>query len=100
MNYSDYLHLPELLDLQRPRSEPPEHDESLFIVIHQVFELWFKLLLHEIEKVCRDFSGNDLYGAIATLHRGRTILNTLVDQLDILETITPMSFASFRKRLE
>src|SRR4051794_5621570 len=100
MNYSEYLHLPELLALQQPRSRPPEHDEHLFIVIHQVFELWFKLLLHELEKVCRDFSGNDLYGAIATIHRGRTILKTLVGQLDILETMTPMSFASFRDRLE
>jgi tryptophan 2,3-dioxygenase len=100
MNYSDYLYLPELLALQHPRSDPAEHDEHLFITIHQVFELWFKLLLHELEKVCRDFSSNDLYGAIATIHRGRTILKTLVGQLDILETMTPMSFASFRDRLE
>src|SRR4026207_420566 len=72
----------------------------LFIVIHQVFELWFQLLLHETDKVGRDFTGNDLYGAIATWKRMRTILKTLVGQLDILETMTPMSFSSFRERLD
>ncbi|HEV8148718.1 MAG TPA: tryptophan 2,3-dioxygenase family protein, partial [Gemmatimonadales bacterium] len=78
LTYSSYLQLPDLLELQRPRSTPAEHDEMLFIVIHQVFELWFKLMLHEIDKVGRDFSGNDLYGAIATWKRLRTILKTLV----------------------
>jgi len=100
LTYSSYLHLPQLLELQRPRSEPPEHDEMLFIVIHQVYELWFKLVLHEADKVKRDFSTNDLYGASATWKRLRTILKTLVGQLDILETMTPLSFASFRDRLD
>jgi tryptophan 2,3-dioxygenase len=100
LTYSSYLQLPELLELQRPRSTPPEHDEMLFIVIHQVYELWFKLVLHEADKVERDFSANDLYGAIATWKRLRTILKTLVGQLDILETMTPLSFASFRDRLD
>jgi tryptophan 2,3-dioxygenase len=100
LTYASYLHLPELLDLQRARSEPPEHDEMLFIVIHQAYELWFKLLLHEFEKVKRDLSAADLYGAIATFQRARTIMKTLVGQLDIIETMTPMSFASFRDRLE
>jgi tryptophan 2,3-dioxygenase len=100
LTYSSYLHLTELLELQRPRSVPPEHDEMLFIVIHQVYELWFKLVLHETDKVNRDFSANDLYGAVATWKRLRTILKTLVGQLDILETMTPMSFSSFRDRLD
>jgi tryptophan 2,3-dioxygenase len=100
LTYSSYLQLPELLELQRPRSAPAEHDEMLFIVIHQVFELWFKLVLHEADKVERDFAANDLYGAIATWKRLRTILKTLVGQLDILETMTPLSFASFRDRLD
>jgi tryptophan 2,3-dioxygenase len=100
LTYSSYLKLPELLELQQPRSEPAEHDEMLFIIIHQTYELWFKLLLHELEKTKRDFSGNDLYGAIHTFHRCRTIMKTLVGQLDILETMTPMSFTSFRDRLE
>lgn len=100
LTYSSYLHLPELLQLQQPRSTPPEHDEMLFIVIHQVYELWFKLILHETEKIKRDFSGNDLYGAVATWKRLRTILKTLVAQVDILETMTPLSFSSFRDRLD
>jgi tryptophan 2,3-dioxygenase len=83
-----------------PRSDPAEHDEMLFIVIHQVYELWFKLVLHEIEKVKRDFLANDLYGAIATFKRIRTVLKTLVGQVDILETMTPRSFSSFRDRLD
>jgi tryptophan 2,3-dioxygenase len=100
LNYARYLGLADLLRLQQPRSDPAEHDEMLFIVIHQTYELWFKLLLHELEKVKGDFSGGDLYGAIHTLHRCRTIMKTLVGQLDILETMTPMSFTSFRDRLE
>jgi len=100
LTYWDYLKLDELLDLQQAKSDPPEHDETLFIIIHQVYELWFKLLLHEIEKIKRDFSGNDLFGAIHTLKRVRTVMKTLVGQLDILETMTPMSFASFRDRLD
>ena len=100
LTYSSYLMLPELLALQQPRSAPAEHDELLFIIIHQTYELWFKLLLHELEKVKRDFSTNNLYGAIATFQRCRTVMKTLVGQLDILETMTPMSFASFRDRLE
>ena len=100
LTYARYLRLPELLDLQEPRSRPPEHDETLFIVIHQVYELWFKLLLHEADKVRRDFSANDLHGAIHTFKRMRTIMKTLVSQVDILETMTPRSFASFRDRLD
>ena len=100
LTYSSYLKLPELLALQEPRSDPVEHDELLFIVIHQVYELWFKLVLHESEKVRHDLESGDLYGAIATLKRARTIMKTLVGQLDILETMTPLSFASFRDRLE
>ena len=100
LTYSTYLHLPELLRLQRPRSTPPEHDEMLFIVIHQTYELWFRQLLHEGEKVRGDFLANDLYGAIHTFKRMRTILKTLVAQVDVLETMTPRSFASFRDRLD
>jgi tryptophan 2,3-dioxygenase len=99
-NYVSYLKLDQLLDLQEPASDPVQHDEMLFIVIHQVYELWFKLLLHELEKIKRDFSANDLYGAIQTFKRSRTVMKTLVGQLDILETMTPMSFSAFRDRLE
>jgi tryptophan 2,3-dioxygenase len=72
----------------------------LFIVIHQVYELWFRLLLHEFDKIKNDFTANDLYGAIHSFIRVRTVLKTVVGQLDILETMTPMSFSSFRDRLE
>lgn len=100
LTYATYLHLDQLLRLQDPKSDPEEHDELLFIVIHQVYELWFKLLLHELEKVKKDFSAGDVFGAVHTWKRLRTILKTLVGQLDILETMTPMSFTAFRDRLE
>lgn len=100
LTYADYLQVDKLLTLQEPRSKPPEHDEMLFIVIHQVYELWFKLLMQEFEKIKGDFSSGELYGAIHTLKRCRTIMKTLVGQIDILETMTPMSFTSFRDRLE
>lgn len=100
LTYTTYLKLPELLSLQKNQSDPPEHDELLFIIIHQAYELWFKQLLHEFGKINRDFDSNNLYGVIATFQRCRTIMKTLVGQLDILETMTPMSFASFRNRLD
>jgi tryptophan 2,3-dioxygenase len=100
LTYATYLKLDQLLGLQVPRSHPEEHDELLFIISHQAYELWFKLQLHELEKIRRDFSTNHLYGAIATFKRGRTIMKVMVEQIDILETLTPMSFNSFRDRLE
>lgn len=100
LTYGSYLKLDALLDLQEPRSTPPEHDEMLFIVVHQVYELWFKLLLHELDKIKRNFSSNDLFGAIHTFKRCRTVMKVMVAQLDILETMTPFSFRAFRDRLE
>jgi tryptophan 2,3-dioxygenase len=100
LTYSTYLHLDQLLALQQPRSEPPEHDEMIFIISHQAYELWFKLQLHELEKIRADLEANHLYGAIATFKRVCTIMKVMVEQIDILETLTPMSFNSFRDRLE
>jgi tryptophan 2,3-dioxygenase len=100
LTYGTYLHVDELLALQRPRSDPPEHDEMLFIVVHQAYELWFKLLIHELEKIRDDFCSGRLYPAISTLKRARTIMKVMVEQVDIVETLTPMSFASFRDRLD
>lgn len=100
LTYASYLQLDQLLKLQKPRSNPPEHDEALFIIVHQTYELWFQLLLHELEKVCHDFAAGDLFGAIHTWKRCRTVMKTLVGQVDIVETMTPMSFASFRDRLD
>src|ERR1700730_6322962 len=100
LTYADYLDLENLLMLQKPRSTPAEHDEMLFIIIHQTYELWFKQLLHEFEKIKSDFSAGDLFGAIHSFKRVRTIMKVLVAQVDILETMTPSSFSSFRDRLE
>lgn len=72
----------------------------LFIVIHQTYELWFKQLLHEFEKINHNFSAGDLFGAIHSFKRTRMIMKTLVGQIDILETMTPSSFSSFRDRLD
>jgi tryptophan 2,3-dioxygenase len=100
LTYSSYLHLPKLLNLQHPLSDPVEHDELLFIIVHQAYELWFKLLLHEFSKIRDDFLADQEYGAIATFKRVRTIMKVMVEQVDIVETLTPMSFNSFRDRLE
>ncbi len=98
--YTSYLRLDELLDLQTPASGGDEHDEMLFIVIHQVYELWFRQVLHETDLLRRAFEGNDRSLALATLKRILTIFKTLVSQVDILETMTPVSFQSFRDRLD
>jgi tryptophan 2,3-dioxygenase len=100
VTYGTYLAVEELLSLQRPRSEGPEHDEMLFIVIHQVYELWFKQVLHEVDHVIALLEARDPYRAQHSLKRILTILKVLVAQLDILETMTPLEFQSFRSRLE
>ena len=100
VTYGSYLAVDELLALQRPRSEGPEHDEMLFIVIHQVYELWFKQLLHEVDHVIALLNAGELHRAQHSLKRILTILKVLVAQLDILETMTPLEFQSFRQRLE
>ncbi len=100
LTYGTYLHLDELLGAQRPLSEGPEHDEMLFIVVHQVYELWFKQMLHEARFLQRALERGDTHHALATLKRTLTILKTLVSQVDVLETMTPMSFGAFRTRLE
>jgi tryptophan 2,3-dioxygenase len=100
VTYSSYLKLDELLSLQQPRAGGPEHDEMLFIVIHQVYELWFKELLHEFDGVRRLLENDEPYRGQHTLKRILTILKVMVAQLDILETMTPLEFLSFRQRLE
>ena len=98
VTYGSYLKVDELLSLQQPRSAG-EHDEMLFIVIHQVYELWFKELLHELDRVSLLLKGDEPHKAQHTLKRVLTILKVLVAQLDILETMTPLEFLSFRERL-
>jgi tryptophan 2,3-dioxygenase len=100
VTYGSYLAIDELLALQRPRSEGPEHDEMLFIVIHQVYELWFKEILHELDQVMRWLERSESHRAQHTMKRILTIMKVLVAQLDILETMTPLEFQSFRTRLE
>ena len=100
LTYGKYLSLDRLLSSQHPLSDGPEHDEMLFIVIHQVYELWFKQILHESQRLAGCLEGGDTHHAIATLQRILTIMKTLVGQIDVLETMTPMSFNSFRKRLD
>jgi len=110
LTYSSYLKLDELLSLQEPRSAGPEHDEMLFIVIHQVYELWFKQTLHELDRLVELFHGDatDRGAAdrgtaadiLSTQRRVLTVLKTMVAQIDVLETMTPTEFSSFRARLE
>ncbi len=100
LTYTSYLKVHELLSLQERKSSPPEHDEMLFIVIHQVYELWFKQIIHEMAFLQSALETNDAPRAAHTFKRILTILKTLVAQIDVLETMTPLSFASFRGRLE
>ena len=100
LTYARYLKLDDLLSLQQPLSEGPEHDEMLFIIIHQVYELWFKEVLHEVDYVARLLLADDLARAQHTMKRILTILKVLVAQLDILETMSPVEFLTFRERLE
>ncbi|MGH7746207.1 MAG: tryptophan 2,3-dioxygenase [Candidatus Dormibacteria bacterium] len=98
LTYSSYLALDEVLGAQRPRSR--DHDELLFIVIHQVYELWFKEILHELAFLQARLEGGETPQSLATLKRILTILKTVVAQIDVLETMTPQQFSSFRERLE
>lgn len=106
LTYGSYLRLPQLLDSQHLESDPPAHDELLFITIHQVYELWFKQLLHEAETVrdallatVADSGGRDLWFCRHLLTRMHVIERTLIQQVDVLETMTPQDFLAFRQRL-
>jgi tryptophan 2,3-dioxygenase len=99
LNYGSYLRIPDLLQLQRLLSEPPQHDELLFITIHQVYELWFKQLLHELDAVIRSLDADDVLGAHRLIRRCIEIQRVLIEQITILETMTPNDFLTFRDRL-
>ncbi len=99
LTYGSYLRLPQLLDAQRLESDPPAHDELLFITIHQVYELWFKQLLHEVTAVRDAMSEGRLWWAQHLLQRVHVIERVLVQQVDVLETMTPQDFLEFRQRL-
>jgi tryptophan 2,3-dioxygenase len=97
VTYSGYLRLDQLLSAQQPRSA--EHDEMLFIVIHQIYELWFKQLLHELGKLQAELEAGGTTHAMRTLRRALAILKIVVAQLDVLETMTPTQFTRFRSWL-
>src|SRR5579862_2829641 len=109
MHYGDYLQLDKILDAQTLESEKrnqPAHDEMLFIVIHQAYELWFKQLLFEIDAVCRimqvpalNDNSPELQTVVHRLGRCVTILKLLVHQIDVMETMNPMDFLDFRDML-
>ena len=98
VTYAGYLKVDELLDLQQTKSG--EHDELLFIIIHQVYELWFKQVIFEAEALCSSLEEGRLATSLATFKRILTIFKTLVGQVDILETMSPTSFLTFRSRLD
>jgi tryptophan 2,3-dioxygenase len=97
-DYSSYLRIDELLDLQHPLTEGA-HDEMLFIVIHQAYELWFKVILHELDRAVIELAAGRPQGAMAPLHRTTRIDELLVAQLRVLETLTPDGFLEFRDPL-
>ena len=108
LSYSSYLEVAELLDLQHPQSSPPHHDELLFIIVHQTYELWFKELLHDLDAVVANLqrasanpeSRDEVYEAARLLRRCTEITRVLVEQFTILETMLPTHFLAFRDKLE
>jgi tryptophan 2,3-dioxygenase len=99
LTYGSYLRVPQLLEQQVLESDPPAHDELLFITIHQVYELWFKQLLHELAAVRDAMLAGNLWWARHLLARVDTIEALLVQQIDVLETMTPQDFLEFREKL-
>jgi aminocarboxymuconate-semialdehyde decarboxylase len=108
LTYSSYLKVPELLALQYPQSSPVHHDELLFIIVHQTYELWFKELLHDLDAVVANLkaaaenpkSRDEVYEAARLLRRCTEITRVLVEQFTILETMLPTHFLAFRGKLE
>ncbi|HCD50933.1 MAG TPA: tryptophan 2,3-dioxygenase [Balneolaceae bacterium] len=96
ITYTNYLKIDELTNLQQLKSDPPEHDEMLFIIIHQTYELWFKQILHEIGKLNLELQAGNTWNSLKTMRRILTVMKTLVSQVDILETMTPLEFNNFR----
>jgi tryptophan 2,3-dioxygenase len=99
LSYDSYLRVRELTGLQHLISDPPHHDEMLFIVIHQTYELWFKQLLHEVDTIAGMIAAGQTLAAARLLGRCVEIEKVLVEQVGILETMTPMDFLAFRERL-
>ena len=100
LTYGAYLQLDALLSAQKPLSEPPHHDEYLFIIQHQVAELWMKLIIHELQKACSYVAGDDLRHAFKGLARVKQIQEQLIGQWAVLETLTPHEYMQFRPVLD
>src|SRR5712691_8082614 len=96
MTYGGYLQLDRLLSAQVPLSQPPHHDEMLFIIQHQTTELWFKLMLHELRAAIELVRRDDLEGSFKILARVKHIQTQLLSQWSVLETLTPTEYAQFR----
>ena len=99
LDYKGYLKLEELLKLQQPLADPPCHDETLFIIIHQVFELWFKLVLHELDKIFEMLDQGDVIESERLIRRLTSIVRLFIPKLSVLETMMPSDFIQFRDRL-
>jgi tryptophan 2,3-dioxygenase len=99
LNYNSYLKVPELLSLQRELSDPPHHDEMFFIIIHQAAELWFKLMRHETEAMVEDLRAGSVSRALKKLRRIVGVMDLMVKQINLLNTLTPVEFAGFRDNL-
>ena len=99
LTYDDYLHVNDLKELQVCQSKPPHHDEPLFIIIHQTYELWFKLILHELDLVINFLDKDKIRRAIFFMRRINAIMHLLVGQIHVLETMSPMEFLGFRDNL-
>jgi tryptophan 2,3-dioxygenase len=99
LSYGSYLRVDELLDQQRLLSDPPAHDELLFIQIHQVFEIWFKQILFELDTIRDAMFEGDIHAARHLLQRVHAIQRVLVEQIEVLETMSPQDFLKFRTHL-
>src|SRR5215208_771854 len=99
LTYGGYLRVRDLTALQGLLSDPPQHDETLFIIIHQVYELWFKQLLHELDTIVDRLNKDETLAAHRLLRRCIEIERVLVNQVSILETMTPLDFLAFRDHL-
>ena len=100
MSYGDYLRLDMVLSAQQPLSDPPRHDELLFIIQHQTSELWLKLMLHELRAVRDQLRADELNPALKGLARIKHIQHTLIEQWGVLTTLTPSEYAQFRSYLQ
>jgi tryptophan 2,3-dioxygenase len=99
LSYNSYLRVPDLIELQGCCSDPAHHDELLFITIHQTYELWFKQILHELDAAIELIEADKLLSATRAVNRAVEIEKILVNQIHILETMTPIGFLGFREEL-